>query len=91
MITNYDLIEKAFKNPALCSRSRTNEAFEVYDFENAFYGIDKLAARKGYTKRGINPGIANGEYNSSHKHLRQKWHQTVMKLMSRNELDKMIG
>ena len=91
VITEYELMEKAFKIPALCARGLTNEAFEAYNFDNDVYGIDKLAANKGYTKKGTDPGIAMGEYNSSHKLLRQKWHQTVMKMMSRNELDKMIG
>ena len=77
--------------PELCMRGRDEQLTDANYFLKKFYDIEPLAQTHGYSKEGTNHGISAGKYNTSHKALRQKWHQTVMKMMSRNELENMIG
>ena len=85
-------MEKAFKNPMLCARGSSLAAHATFKFERQIYRVDEMANKFGFTKlAGNNVGLPAGEYDTSHRLLRQKWHQTIMKMMSRNELENMIG
>lgn len=92
VITDSALMQKAFKNPMLCARGSSSTVHVTFKFESQVYRVDEMASEAGFTKlMGKNVGLAGGEYDASHRLLRQKWHQTIMKMMSRNELENMIG
>ena len=76
--------------PVLSSRGRDQQIFDANKFLIKFYKIEALTETFGYTSEGTNAGIGMGQYTNSHKALRQKWHQTAMKMMSHNELEHMI-
>ena len=76
--------------PELSSRGQDQQIFDANKFLSKFYKTENLAQAFGYPFEGTNAGIGMGQYTASHKALRQKWHQTVMKMMSRNELENMI-
>ena len=88
--SDYELMQIAFSKPGLSRRGMDEQIFDAIKFQSKFYNIEVLAQTFGYTLEGTNAGIGMGQYTASHKSLRQKWHQTVMKMMSRNELENMI-
>ena len=84
-------MEAAFKMPELSSRGPDIKSLETFKFQKKFYNLCELAAKYGYTRPGRNAGLGRGSYTASHKSLRQNWHQTVMRMTSRNELVGVIG
>ena len=84
-------MEAAFKMPELSSRGPDIKSLETFKFQKKFYNLCELAELHGFTEPGRNPGLGRGSYTPSHKSLRQNWHQTVMKMTSRNELVGVIG
>ena len=79
-------MDVAFKMPQLSSRGPDIKSLETFKFQNKFYNLSELAARYQYTEQGKNAGLGRGSYTASHKGLRHKWHQTVMKMASKNQL-----
>lgn len=81
----------AFKMPQLSSRGPDTKSLETFKFQNKAYNLCELAAQYSHTKKGTNAGLGRGSYTAAHKSLRQKWHQTVMKMTLRNDLEAVIA
>ena len=92
VLSDYDIIQKAFKIPAMSAR--LTSAKVKLDFEQEREDLNVPAMIKSIGIETQLPGtnhIASGPYDSHHKMLRQRWHQTTSKLLGKNELDRMCN
>jgi len=93
VLTDPELINEAFKHPHLNGRSISKNDMISFSVDHRRFGdLDAQIAASGLRSHaGTNGGFISGECDRAHQILRKTWHQTVMRMMNRNELETMIG
>ena len=94
ILADYNLVEQCFKNPLLSMRPTNGRAALALEMAREDLNVPQLVASilgNLKLKKGTHPGIASGPYDANHRRLRKSWHQTMMKMASRNELERMVS
>ena len=97
ILADYELIKEAFSKKELSNRLysdkldkdmvRKRKNYGINEMVERILGPDDTLAKNG---AGASMGIGDGFYDETHRNLRVHWHDTIKRLVGRNQISEII-